>query len=198
MARRSDEAQPETLEIIEGVVERVNLQLAAVAGAGVDFADRQAAAEPAPRRSVELAGKLGKRCVVGSRRRFGERPAQHALKQGSSHDHAPLKIMSRVGAVERLIAKREVGEHVAFDHHLQQRPLEPRGIAQVAARHALAIEAQPGEHIATERFSETETFADLAGRHHVDPDRAVRQSPQHLLDQRQACSTSSMRIRRGR
>ena len=53
MARRGDEAQAEALEVVERVVERVDLQLAAVAGAGVDLADRQAAAEPAARRAVD-------------------------------------------------------------------------------------------------------------------------------------------------
>ena len=53
VARRGDEAQAEALEVVEGVVERVDLQLAAVAGAGIDLADRQAAAEPAARGAVD-------------------------------------------------------------------------------------------------------------------------------------------------
>ena len=53
MARRGDEAQAEALEVVEGVVERVDFQLAAVAGAGIDLADGEAAAEPAPRRAID-------------------------------------------------------------------------------------------------------------------------------------------------
>ena len=49
MARRGDEAQPEAFDVIIGVVERVNLELASIAGAGVDLAYREAAAEPPPR-----------------------------------------------------------------------------------------------------------------------------------------------------
>src|SRR5215510_16589604 len=94
-------------------------------------------------------------------------------------------MMARIGAVERLVAEREVGDDVAFDHDLQQRPLKPRRIAQMAARHALTIEAHPDEHIATERFGETETFAAFAGAFHVHLDRALRQPLDHLLDQRQ-------------
>ena len=45
MARRGHEAQAEALEIVEGVVERMDLQLAAVAGAGIDLANRETAAE---------------------------------------------------------------------------------------------------------------------------------------------------------
>src|SRR5215471_463739 len=41
MARRCDETQPETLEIVEGVVEGVDFQLATVARTGIDFANRQ-------------------------------------------------------------------------------------------------------------------------------------------------------------
>ena len=39
MARRGDETQAEPFEIVEGIVERVDLQLAAIAGAGIDRAD---------------------------------------------------------------------------------------------------------------------------------------------------------------
>ena len=45
MARRRDEFQSEPLQIIEWVVQGVNFQFAGVARAGVDLADRQAAAE---------------------------------------------------------------------------------------------------------------------------------------------------------
>ena len=73
MARRGDEAQAEAFEIVEGVVERVDFQLAAVAGAGIDFADREAAAEPAVRGAVEPLCKLGQRGLVRGRRRLGQR-----------------------------------------------------------------------------------------------------------------------------
>jgi hypothetical protein len=39
-AWRGDEADAETLDVAIGVVERVNFQLAAIAGSGVDLADR--------------------------------------------------------------------------------------------------------------------------------------------------------------
>ena len=60
MARRSDKAQPEALEIVERVLQRVDFQLAAVARAGVDLADRERAAEPAFGGAVDAAGKLRK------------------------------------------------------------------------------------------------------------------------------------------
>ena len=64
MARRGDEAQAEALEVVEGVVERVDLELAAVAGAGVDLADRETAAEPRWRPS-DLAASAASSQVVG-------------------------------------------------------------------------------------------------------------------------------------
>ena len=39
MAGRSDKAQAEAFEIIEGVAQRMDFQFAAIAGAGIDFAD---------------------------------------------------------------------------------------------------------------------------------------------------------------
>ena len=64
MARRGDEAQAEALQVVERIVERVDLQLAAVAGAGIDLADRQAAAEPAPRRALDVRRRVRQRRIV--------------------------------------------------------------------------------------------------------------------------------------
>ena len=95
--------------------------------------------------------------------------------------------MSRIRAVERFIAEREIGDDVALDRGFQQRPLEPGGIAQVAARHAaLAVEPQPDQHIAAERFHQAEAFADFAFGQDRGVDFAVRQAFEDLLDQRQA------------
>ena len=44
--------QAEALEVIERVAERVNLQFAAVAGSGIDLADRREVAKPAARASA--------------------------------------------------------------------------------------------------------------------------------------------------
>ena len=54
---RSDEAQPVTFQIIECVVQRMDFQFAAVAGAGIDLADRQAPAEPCPGSLVQGRGQ---------------------------------------------------------------------------------------------------------------------------------------------
>ena len=83
MARRGDEAQAEAFEIVERVVERVDFQFAAVAGAGIDLADRQAAAEPPARRAVEARGELGERASSGDGRRLGERRSRSRLLNSS-------------------------------------------------------------------------------------------------------------------
>ena len=44
MARRRHEPQAETLNVVKWIVERMDLELAAIAGAGVDLADGEAAA----------------------------------------------------------------------------------------------------------------------------------------------------------
>src|SRR6516165_9011651 len=76
MARRGDEAKPETLEIIEGVVERVDFELAPVAGACVDLADRKAAAETAACRLAYAPGELLESRLVGPGRGLGQRAAR--------------------------------------------------------------------------------------------------------------------------
>ena len=50
-----DEADAEPLDVVERIVERVDLELAAVAGAGVDVADAERAAEH--RRGCDPAGR---------------------------------------------------------------------------------------------------------------------------------------------
>ena len=59
MARRGDEAQAEALDVVIGVVERVDFELASIAGSGVDLADREAAAEPPPRGVADGGGEFG-------------------------------------------------------------------------------------------------------------------------------------------
>ena len=53
MARRSDEFQAEALKVVDRIVERVDFELAAVARARIDLADRKRAAEQATRGIVE-------------------------------------------------------------------------------------------------------------------------------------------------
>ena len=51
MARRGHEAKPQPFERVIGVIQGVDLELTAVAGAGIDVADREAVPETRERRS---------------------------------------------------------------------------------------------------------------------------------------------------
>lgn len=73
VAGRGDEAQPEALQDVDHAGQGVDLQLAAVAGAGVHLPDRQAAAEPPLRRGVEPLDKGLYHLLRHLRRRVGER-----------------------------------------------------------------------------------------------------------------------------
>ena len=83
MARRGDEAEAKALDIVIGVVERVDLELAAVAGAGVDLADRRLAAEPPPRGAPERGCEFRQRGVVSRWRRLGERAAETGFRRAA-------------------------------------------------------------------------------------------------------------------
>jgi hypothetical protein len=85
MARRGHEAQAEALQVVEGVSQRVDLELAAIARSGVDLADRQRAAEPAARCPVDAARELGEARIVGRGRRLGEGGLEQALEQQLAH-----------------------------------------------------------------------------------------------------------------
>ena len=88
MAGRSNETQPEAIQIIECVVEGVDLKLAAVARAGIDFADRKAAPKSRTGDAIEACGKLAQHGVIGRGSRFGKRPADKALEQKAAHQRS--------------------------------------------------------------------------------------------------------------
>ena len=66
MARRGDETDAEALDVVIGVVERVDFEFASVAGSGVDLADRQASAEPPPRGAMKRGCEFVDRGIVQS------------------------------------------------------------------------------------------------------------------------------------
>src|SRR5487761_2557832 len=88
MAWRGDEMQAEAFEIVERVVQRVNFQLAAVAGAGVDLPDRQRAPELGARGAIDALRQLGERGLVGLGRRLGERAMGEAFEQRPAHQRS--------------------------------------------------------------------------------------------------------------
>ncbi len=53
--RAGDEMDPVALEVVVGVVQRLDLEFAAVAGAGIDLADRQRATEHLADPCLQLA-----------------------------------------------------------------------------------------------------------------------------------------------
>ena len=74
MARRRDKTQAQTFQVVERVIERVDFELAAVTGTGVDLADRERTAELGARKSVNTFRQLGEPGLVGRGCRLGERP----------------------------------------------------------------------------------------------------------------------------
>src|SRR5215207_5417582 len=126
----------------------MHCQLTAVARAGIDMTDRERAAQTNTRRALHAFRKLSERSLVGLRRRLGKRAMGEAFKERSAHRRA-LEIVSGIGAIERFITKWEVGHDVALDRGLQQRPLEPGRITQVAAFDAgVGVETQPDQDVA--------------------------------------------------
>ena len=85
MTGRGDEVQTEAFEIVERIAQSVDFKLAAIARAGVDFADRKAAPETASRIAFEAFGQFGKRGIVRRGRRFGERSMRETFKERLAH-----------------------------------------------------------------------------------------------------------------
>src|ERR1700760_4346851 len=93
MSGRGDEAQPVTLQIVEGVIQRMDFKFAAVARAGVHLADGKASAQPVSR---DLIQRGGKSFQLGSqrRRRLGQRLAQ-TLEQVVEHFDLPYAVKAK-------------------------------------------------------------------------------------------------------
>src|SRR5579883_405061 len=67
------------------------------------------------------------------------------------HMGALLEVVAGVGAVERLVAEREVRDDISLDCGFQQRPLEPGRVTRMGADDPTGvIETYPGEHITPE------------------------------------------------
>src|SRR5258708_15394135 len=99
---------------------------------------------------------------------------------------AASQIVARVGAVERLVAEREVGNEVAFAGGLRQRPLEPARVPRVdAAEPAVRRDAHAHEDVAAKGLDQRRA---LAGRRWrlTSPDLSRRQAAQELRQQPEA------------
>ena len=71
--------------------------------------------------------------------------------------------MPRIGAVEGFVAQWEVGDDVVLDDRFEQRPLEPRRVAQPAMSDADgSIQPHPAENISAEAFDERKPLAGAA------------------------------------
>src|SRR3954471_11838821 len=94
--------------------------------------------------------------------------------------------MPGVGAVEGFIAEREVSDDVALDRGLEQRPLEPGWVAQMAPLHVPVLaDSHPGKHVAAEALGYRHSFARSRGRLVAllfSPDRSSRQARKDLFD----------------
>ena len=156
MAGRGDEPEAEPLDVVEGVAEGMNLEFATVARAGVDVPDREAATKGVFGRLFHGRRQRGKLRILGSGRALRQRRTQ-ALQRAVLRI---LEVAPRIGAIERFVAEREVGDDVALDRRLQQRPLEPRGVAQMAARDGAVVrEPHMREDVAAKALDEGKALA---------------------------------------
>ncbi len=187
VARRGRELDAEALDVIDRVVERVDLQLAAVAGAGIDLADGDRAAEqPAcPHLQRARRARPGSRPRSAARRIAAAPDGHRALRTAIGAAACASEVVPRIGAIERLVAEREVGDDVAFDRGLQQRPLEPR-----ASR---AWRARCGRRRSARQTSTSPRNASIMATPSRVPRR--RQPTRHRAppaDRQASCSSSAM------
>jgi hypothetical protein len=115
MARRRDEPQTKALDVVVGIVQRVDFKFASVARSSVDLAYRETSAKALPRSAAKGCSELGHRGVVRRRRPFGEGLVKQAFEKQLAHLMPPLEIVARIGTIERLVAERKVRNDIALD-----------------------------------------------------------------------------------
>src|SRR3954451_17430538 len=94
-----------------------------------------------------------------------------------------LEIVARVGTVERFVAKREIRDNVVLDDSLQQRPLKPGGVTQVASLDPAVPQAQPNQNVAAESLDDSHAFARLRQMANFYSRRPLGKPAQYLVDQ---------------
>ena len=132
MARAGDELDAQPFQVVVGIVQGVDLQLAAVARAGVHLADGQRLAQDVEDVLVDALHRL--QFVAGrERRRLG---ADAGARDLSDDLPLSLEVVSRVAEVEGFVDQRKVRHDVADHRVFEHRPVLPRRIVAMAARNA--------------------------------------------------------------
>ena len=84
--RGRDNSDPDAFEIVEGVVQRVNFELAAIAGPGIDLTNSETATQSALGGGIELGRKVGHFRVVECREALCQGHSNQTLEQKLAHD----------------------------------------------------------------------------------------------------------------
>ena len=121
------------------------------------FSDQIKALSPSPHPSPSGERENVRRRVVPSHGPGLRRPSRHRARPSSGE---ASQVVARIGAVEGFVAEREIRHDVVLDRRLEQRPLQPRRIARVAAIDAaVRREPQPNEHVAAKAFDQRRALA---------------------------------------
>src|SRR5271167_1385647 len=97
------------------------------------------------------------------------------------------EVVPRIGAIEGFIAERKIGDDVALDDRLQQWPLKPGRVAQVAALNgAVDVKANTGQDVAAKALDQSEALARLMNARDLDPNFPRRRAVKNLVNERKA------------
>src|SRR5581483_11197572 len=89
-----------------------------------------------------------------------------------------------IRTVERLVTEWKVGDDIVLDRRFKQRPLKPRGVAQMAALDPVAAQAKPDQYVATKSFDHRHAFVRLWPWLERNSRRSFGKLVQDLIDQR--------------
>ena len=176
-----DEADAEPFEVVEGIVERVDLELAAVAGAGVDVTDAERTAEHGTNAILQVVANA--QALIRLRRLFGDDSDRCNLAQRFQHS-GELQIMAAVGEIEGLIDEREIRDDVADDGVLEHGPVLPRRIVRVtAADRARCSRFERDEHRTAPAFDQSCSHGPIGGHAHWGKVRPSRERVENAPDE---------------
>jgi hypothetical protein len=122
MSGACDKPNAESFEVVDGIVECVNFELATVTRAGVDVANTERTTEHGT--NVILQAIANTQAFICLRRWLGDDADRCNLTQCFQHEDV-LQIMAAVREVEGLVDEGEVRDDVADDGVLEHRPVLP-------------------------------------------------------------------------
>jgi len=166
--------------VIVRIVERMNLQLASVAGTRVDMPDGKTSAKSSIDDALNRYAQSLQLIITWRWRCLGQNSDTQTLFQDSKHTN--LQIVSGIRGIDGFVADREIRNDVSVNQTLEREPREPARIARKETGNAtLLIKSNETDDLTPPAIDHSEGFATARGNQ-LYRDRPGRHCFQQLVE----------------